>query len=257
MLIFCPSCQRQLRVPDQAAGKQVKCPACQKVFAAASGSSAEQIQAPVAPRPTAPEAPPDNFEDEPRPPRLGRDDDIDLRDDREARRRAHAGATWFYATAGATMVLVLLNLTIRAATGALDRGPFGPLGPEERLAGILCMIFGCGGLLVAINVTIIAAGMQLKSFGVKGWVITGIVLALAQTLLLSGIVLINVIFLMVDPTEALDDWAPLTVLLYGSAGVLNCFAGVKAIVTLNNPAVNAEFAHQRPRRRRRRIRWED
>ena len=61
MLIACPSCQRQLNVPENAAGKQVRCPApdCGTVFfvpaapAAAASPAPSAVQAP-APRPAAP-----------------------------------------------------------------------------------------------------------------------------------------------------------------------------------------------------------
>ena len=96
------------------------------------------------------------------------------------------------------------------------------------------------------------AGFQLKSFGVKGWVITGIVVAFVQMLFFGISVLINTIYLIADARDALDHWAPVTVILYGSATVLNCVAGVKAIMVLNNEAVAAEFKRRQPRRRKRR-----
>jgi hypothetical protein len=64
MLIACPSCQRQLNVPDNAAGKQVRCPApdCGTVFyvpaapAPAPVPAVPQMHAPP-PAPAAPPAP--------------------------------------------------------------------------------------------------------------------------------------------------------------------------------------------------------
>lgn len=264
MLIFCPDCQRQLRVPDSAAGKQVKCPACQKVFGAGTGSSGEQIRAPM---PKYPAPPPDSFEpesidDEPRRPRRGKRYDDDEVDDEEhfifrgggaeAQRRANAGAVWFFVAGGITIVVWLTNTIMTVAMGGFENAPFG--GPDQQafLAGMLCGVIGCGALLIAANVLLMTAGFQLKSFGVKGWVVTGIVLAFAQTLLFGGGVLINIIYLMTDTRDALDNWAPLTVVLSGSATLLNLFAGVKAILVLNNEAVAAEFETRRPRRRKRR-----
>src|SRR5262245_43806608 len=143
MLIFCPECQRQLRVPDSAAGKSVKCPACAKVFAAGTGTSGEQIQAPM---PKYPAPAPDSFEpepmdDEPRARRKRYDGaDLERRDEfifrgggEEAQRRANSGAVWFYVAAGLTMLFGILNTTLRLMMGALDQGPFGPLNPEERV----------------------------------------------------------------------------------------------------------------------------
>src|SRR5213594_4231752 len=60
MLIACPSCQRQLNVPDNASGKQVRCPApdCGTVFfvpAAPAGmpSTTSSVQPAPVPRPVA------------------------------------------------------------------------------------------------------------------------------------------------------------------------------------------------------------
>jgi predicted Zn finger-like uncharacterized protein len=38
MLFSCPACQRQLNIPDSAAGQQVRCPLCQAVFAVPSAA---------------------------------------------------------------------------------------------------------------------------------------------------------------------------------------------------------------------------
>jgi predicted Zn finger-like uncharacterized protein len=256
MLIFCPSCQRQLRVPDHATGKQVKCPGCAKVFLAGDGSGGEQIQAP-APRPL-PAAPPlDEPDDVPRPRRLRNDDfdeqDILRRDDHEADHRARSTAVWFFVAAGVTIVVALVNMITGLSTGEMMDPPMGGPDRQAYLAGIICGVLGCGTLFIAVNVLIIVAGLQLRSFGVKGWVITGIVLAFVQTLFFGIGALINVFMLIADPADALDNWAPLTVLLSGSAAFLNCFLGIKAIMTLNNVAVSDEFERrQAPRRRRRR-----
>src|SRR5262245_43765223 len=37
--IFCPACNRTLRVPDEHAGKQVRCPACQQISIAPGGEA--------------------------------------------------------------------------------------------------------------------------------------------------------------------------------------------------------------------------
>jgi hypothetical protein len=64
MLIACPSCQRQLNVPDHAAGKQVRCPApdCGSVFYVPTAPEAmpPPIKRAVTPRPAVPKpvAPP-------------------------------------------------------------------------------------------------------------------------------------------------------------------------------------------------------
>ncbi len=73
--IYCPSCNRMLRVPDELVGKKVKCPSCGMIFiASAEGasptapSSPEEVfkmePAPAMPRRPAPPGPPD-YEEEP------------------------------------------------------------------------------------------------------------------------------------------------------------------------------------------------
>lgn len=53
MLIACPSCQRQLNVPDNAAGKQVRCPApdCGTAFFVPAAAPSAPVVAPPAPAP--------------------------------------------------------------------------------------------------------------------------------------------------------------------------------------------------------------
>ncbi len=73
-LIRCPSCNRQLRVPENLLGKKVKCPACQGMFTAKKEEEdlptapliEEEESPPVAKR--RPPAPPAEEEEEPQPP---------------------------------------------------------------------------------------------------------------------------------------------------------------------------------------------
>ena len=77
MQIACPSCKKQLRVPDTAAGKTVKCPGCGNTFAAvADVGQAVQADAPArAPKPAPPPIREEIEEGRPRP--RPRDDDDD------------------------------------------------------------------------------------------------------------------------------------------------------------------------------------
>ena len=127
MQLFCPSCQRQLRVPENAAGKQVQCPACQKIFTAGDETTQQQIQAPRLPRqmPVAP-PPDDSFEDLPRPRRVRHEDDADFierRDDYEARQRVQGAAVWFYVAAGVTMLVAVINMTMAVSQAAITAWP--------------------------------------------------------------------------------------------------------------------------------------
>ncbi|GEM_PF-5888199 len=259
MLIFCPECQRQLRVPDEAAGKRVQCPSCQKVFAAGSATTGEEIQAPPAPRPTASAPPPETFDEE-LPRRSSREDvdaaDIDLRDNDTAQRRASACGLWLHATAIVAIVTAAVNLTLALALGAIEGGPFDLGDPDELLVGILCMGGGCGSIFLTLNVLLIAAGTQLRSFGNKGWVVAGIVAAFVQALLLGLVAFVYMIWMFDDVHDALDHWAPLTMIFSGCVAILNCFVAVKTIITISNPLVSAEFEQHRSQRHRR-LRWDD
>jgi hypothetical protein len=92
--IACPSCAKNLNVPDQYAGKKVKCPACQAVMTVPAAApprppAEEPVEVtPVAPsgRRAAPPPVPDRDEDsDDRPRRRPRYDDDE--DDRPRRRR--------------------------------------------------------------------------------------------------------------------------------------------------------------------------
>ena len=103
--ISCPSCQRQLRVPDNLMGKTVKCPSCQTAFEAV----AEQAppSAPAEEEPPRRRAEREESYQEEAPVRRSRrsrdDDDDDLDDDRPRRRRRSAD----YAPHRGTLILVL------------------------------------------------------------------------------------------------------------------------------------------------------
>jgi predicted Zn finger-like uncharacterized protein len=47
-LVSCPHCQRQLNVPDNLLGKNVKCPSCQNTFTASAAGPAPEPPAPSA-----------------------------------------------------------------------------------------------------------------------------------------------------------------------------------------------------------------
>jgi hypothetical protein len=94
-IVQCPQCQRQLRVPPDLVGQQVKCPSCSTTFIA--GETGPAPPPPSLTPPTSPQEPiPFPFEDKqereslpvPRPRRRRyEDDDDDDYDDRPRRRR--------------------------------------------------------------------------------------------------------------------------------------------------------------------------
>lgn len=69
ILTHCPTCRRQLRVPDELLGRNVKCPDCLTVFVSASEPEALEAEIAVAaeteaPAPPAIETEPDDLDDE-------------------------------------------------------------------------------------------------------------------------------------------------------------------------------------------------
>jgi predicted Zn finger-like uncharacterized protein len=252
MLIFCPSCQRQLRIPDDAVGKQVKCPSCQKVFTPSSAATGEEIQAPPAPLPSAPTQIDDAYEDDRLPRRpYERDEDDDepihAGDHDEAQRRAGAAARWFYIAVAGTLLLFVAGIILAFTAGQVAHLPFA--GPERDLAfvAIVFTIAGCGVVHIAIAVFLVIAGIKLKSMTGKGWVIAGIVLAFVQALLFGVSLLTNLILLLTNLDEALGKWTPLDATFDALAIFVNCMAAIKAILALQNAAVSAEFERHRPR----------
>jgi LSD1 subclass zinc finger protein len=252
MLIFCPSCRRQLRVPDESAGKQAQCPSCQTIFTADSATTGEAIQTPPAPLPSAPRQF-DAVEDDdrlPRPPyeRDEQDDEpIHAGDHEEAQRRAGAAARWFYIAVAGALLLFVAGIILAFAAGRVAQLPFA--GPERDLAFVFIVftIAGCGVVHIAIAVFLVIAGIKLKSMTGKGWVIAGIVLAFVQALLFGVSLLTNLILLLTNLDEALGKWMPLDATFDATAIFVNCMAAIKAIMALQNAAVSAEFERHRPR----------
>lgn len=109
-VIACPSCQKQLRVPDEYIGRNVKCPGCKETFTA-------QVEAKSAPPPPAeeeivekprkkPAPPPEEEEEAPRPAKRRAevvDDDED--EERPSRRSRRGGGSM--APHRGTLVLIL------------------------------------------------------------------------------------------------------------------------------------------------------
>jgi predicted Zn finger-like uncharacterized protein len=118
-VIACPSCQKQLKVPDELIGRPVKCPGCKETFTAQLPSTPAPAQEEVVEKPRKKAAPPPEEEEEPRKPARRRDDDDD--DDRPSRRRGpamqpHRG-------------VLMLILGLVAALGFVLSLPTAPLGP--------------------------------------------------------------------------------------------------------------------------------
>jgi len=239
-------------MPDEAARGQVKCPACGNQFLAESAINSEQIQ--LSPKPSwNPESRSDDSYNAP-PPR-SRDEDIDdisFRGDNEpeARRRVNSAAAWFFVTAGVTLILFFIDVIKSITIGEIANIPLG--GPERdiAMAFVTVVMLGCGAFLIAVSVFLVVAGVKLRSFGGKAWVITGIVLAFVQVLLFGGSALGEAFVIAVNTREALDQWKPMSLACDAISATLNCVAGIKAIIALNNQAVSNAFARHHQQRRR-------
>src|SRR5262245_37497475 len=105
--IACPSCNRQLKVPDNLIGQHVKCPGCENTFAAA-------VEEAPPPKESYREEPPrreprEDLVDNPRPRKRHRDDeDFDSDLPRRARKD--------YAPHRGTLILVLGILSLTGAS---------------------------------------------------------------------------------------------------------------------------------------------
>jgi hypothetical protein len=88
-VVSCPSCQKQLKVPDALIGKSVKCPGCQETFTAKSAPNEE-----IAEKPRKKAAPSPEEDDYETPREATRRDDYDSdgqdggAEDRPSRRRS-------------------------------------------------------------------------------------------------------------------------------------------------------------------------
>src|SRR5437899_794272 len=73
--LACPSCGRQLRVPDNLLGQQVKCPSCEKTFTANVAEAMQQPKESFVEEPRLPAPPPryDEGEFDDLPPRRRKD----------------------------------------------------------------------------------------------------------------------------------------------------------------------------------------
>ena len=119
--ISCPSCSRQLRVPDNLIGQTVRCPTCQNTFTAAveeSAAPSPREEARPEPRSDYREEEPRREREEPRRSRRPRDDDDDDRPRRRRDYKPHRG-----------MLILILGI-------------LGLVGVGSPITGILAWIFG-------------------------------------------------------------------------------------------------------------------
>jgi predicted Zn finger-like uncharacterized protein len=116
--ITCPSCSRQLRVPDNLVGQYVKCPSCDKTFTASAEESAapkesSQEESPKREREVDTYTPAESPR-RPRPPQRD-DDDDDFDRDRPRPSRRSSRSRSDYAPHRGTLILILGVLSLTGA----------------------------------------------------------------------------------------------------------------------------------------------
>jgi hypothetical protein len=213
ILIRCPSCERQLRVPDKLLGKMVKCPSCQARFTAEPEGPEPEEGAEEAPpeRPVGRRrAPPAEEGVTERPSRSGRSpadeeepDEEEEEEERPRRRRRRRGRRWRYSGAAASavtgpaialmivgglgigvaalsLVLRILNVGMMAA----NQGGAPPGGnPHDEafragviLGGTLGIVIDVFGILWGIFVLL--GAIQMKALKNHGLAITTCIIAM-------------------------------------------------------------------------------
>jgi hypothetical protein len=189
-LIRCPSCARDLRLPDHLLGRRVKCPTCQATFTAA---------APAPTTPPAREPEPEPYRAEPAPARrrprfeYDEDDDWEDEDDRPRRRRRSGRRRGREAVmppaiallvAGVLGILVaighlgvnLANDPFQRAKEAAAARPGGTRANEAFRVGFIGGAVGCPiiGFFWAVIVSAAAAsmlGLRSREFAVTGCIV--------------------------------------------------------------------------------------
>jgi hypothetical protein len=191
MLIACPSCQRQLNVPENAAGKQVRCPAtdCGTVFFVPAP------QVPVAPpkRPAhAADAGPFDFN---RPSPVGPEADFGFVDHTEGgikgiglRTRINRAAGWLNTAAGSIVFYTLFVITILIAFFVMTAGQ-----RWQFLVGAACFPF----VLLPFPVAMVIGARMLARTRRWGIALAGTIVSLVVGVLsLLGLVGAAISFLM-------------------------------------------------------------
>lgn len=197
--IHCPSCNRELRVPDELLGKKVKCPACSTTFTA---SVAPPEEAPPA---SAPET--GHEEEAPRPQRLrpaprdeyqdeGADDDYDRPMGRQPK-RYRRGLAGLRAPAICLLVSAILSLLVdgyfmvvalvatKAQMNAQMQAQNPAQNPQEREMAEKMMGYFIGPgpavvhlIFMGVNLVIILSSIMMLIGKMRWLAITGSILAI-------------------------------------------------------------------------------
>jgi len=174
IIISCPSCARQLRVPDDLLGKQVKCPACQTAFTAAADETPAPPPVLEAVQPIPGDAyevpPPDPFARMSEPRGYERRDrfDDELRQHGGARSRVAGPALALMIVKSLTMLFLCLTLMGGLAAMGGGRG-------NDPFVGLLQVSYALLG--VVFDLCIIYGAWQMKELDSHGWAMTACIMA--------------------------------------------------------------------------------
>jgi predicted Zn finger-like uncharacterized protein len=186
VIINCPSCARQLRVPESLLGKRVKCPSCETTFTAAeSGAPPEAVQERAAPREERlPPAPQETEDYEP----WDEGDESVERPRRRRRRRRDPGRTAGYVLPPAICLLVVgilgLAVTLFNVVFALTAPPphIDPPGAavlqkiQESSRGPAAAVIQAA--FAVVNLVIILSAIQMMRRQTYGLAMAGSILAM-------------------------------------------------------------------------------
>jgi hypothetical protein len=139
IIVACPTCQRQLRVPDDLVGQYVKCPSCEYVFASAGEPEPEPVRVAEGSIPTR-EIGRAGYEEDDRLRRL-EDERID-EEDRRRNRRTNRRPDKVQAIALMTLIGGVLAVLVSVGLMATCIGFFWPGTYYSLVAGIFLIVKG-------------------------------------------------------------------------------------------------------------------
>jgi predicted Zn finger-like uncharacterized protein len=201
LVIRCPSCPRQLRVPDDLLGQQVKCPSCGAVFTASEDMGADDTPPPqgevAAPEPSLPDDDTEEVTERPRGvlprrsrvrPRYERRAEEDEEDDGDdddrprsggyrrsraaARSRVSGPATALTVTGGLALALSLVSLCLQFVITANGRGP-ADARAERLLGGVIGAVLG-----IAWGLFVVLGARKMKNLESYGMAMAGTIVAM-------------------------------------------------------------------------------
>jgi hypothetical protein len=212
LIINCPQCQRQLRLPESYQGTQVKCPSCGSAFTAPMAEEAQPPPTTVPPFPVQPPPPPPAF---PSVGEVGRsaappwqEPDARHYDQQEAAQLVAGPGTALLVVGIIELSLGLIMIVVNCLGMAvmLDKGGPGRPGPDPMFQ-VVGGILGCI-LAIVRGGLIIAGALQYKNLTGYGMAMTGAI---------TAVVPCNCCF------------------------IINIGFGIWALVVLNNPVVRNAF----------------